>query len=131
MGKYTRQRGTRPYLTNYTIEDLEIAVNNGESIGKAATAFNVPKSTLYRKVRGLQTKKHGGQLNLSVECEQSLLQVISSLTDWKVPLCGYDIRLLVKHYLDNSGVVHSIFKENFPGNNWLQGFMKRYKLPQR
>ena len=131
MGKYSRQRGVRPYLTTYKIEDLENAVKcvkNGESIGKAAIAFNVPKSTLHRKVQGLQLKKHGGQLSLSLECEQSLLQIINSLTDWKVPLCGYDIRLLVKHYLDNRGVVHSIFKENVPGINWLQGFMKRYQL---
>jgi len=64
MGKYSRQRGARPYLTRYTTADLENAVKrvkDGGTIGKAAIAFNVPKSTLYRKVHGFQPKKHGGQ----------------------------------------------------------------------
>ena len=134
MGKYSRKRGARPYLTTYTNADLENAikhVSNGGTIGKAAIVFNVPKSTLHRKVQGLQTKKHGGQLNLSVECEQSLLQIVNSLTEWKVPLCGYDIRLLVKHYLDKRDVVHSVFKNNVPGISWLRGFMKRNQLVVR
>ena len=71
MGKYKRGRGSRAYITNYTAADLENAircVRNGQTFGKAATQYNVPKSTLYRKVRGTQSRKHGGQLSLSNEC---------------------------------------------------------------
>ena len=120
MGRHTRNRGARPYLTNYRITDLEDAVRNvknGQSLGKAALSWHIPKSTLYRKVRGLQPKKPGGQLHLSVDCENALLEIINDLTDWKYPLCGYDIRVMVKHYLDKRGVESSKFKNNFPGRD--------------
>ena len=69
MGKYKRKLGARPYLTNYTSVDLQNAVQcvrDGQTFGKAAAQFHVPKSTLYRKVRGTQTRKHGGQLKQKV-----------------------------------------------------------------
>lgn len=134
MGKYTRKRGSRPYLTNYTTLNLQDAINcvrNGNSIGKAAVTYGVPKSTLYRKLNGKQMKQTGGQLSLSVECEEALLNIINQLTDWKVPLDGYDVRFLVKNYLDKRCVVHKRFTDNLPGNDWLRRFLSRHKLVVR
>ena len=134
MREYRRQRGARPYLTNYAAEDLENAIKSvrgGETIGKAAARFGVPKSTLYRKVKAKQLKKNGGQLSLTEECELSLLAVINQVTDWKVPFDGYDVRLLVKHYLDKRGVSHKRFKDNLPGPDWLRGFTRRRNLVLR
>ena len=134
MGKYTRKRGSRPYLTNYTPVDIQNAVKcvrEGQTIGKAAMAFGVPKSTLYRKLNGKQTKQTGGQLGLSEECEEELVNIINQLTDWKVPLGGYDVRLLVKHYLDKRCVIHKRFANNLPGTDWLRGFLRRRNLVVR
>ena len=53
---------------------------------------------------------------------------MDSLASWKVPFDGYAVRCLVKSYLDaeKKNIWH--FKNNFPGSDWLQSFIKRHKL---
>jgi hypothetical protein len=121
-------------MTNYCSEDLEKAIKccrQGMTIGKAATEYKVPKSTLWRKLNGKQSKQSGGQLSLTTDCETGVVSIINELTDWKVPLDGYDVRLLVKHYLDKRGVSHQRFTNNIPGNGWLRGFILRHNLAVR
>ena len=113
-------------MTNYCSEDLENAMKcarQGMTIGKTAEKYNVPKSTLWRKMNGKQTKRLGGQLSLTMDCETGVVNIINELTDWKVPLDGYDVRQLVEHYLDKRGVTHQRFSNNIPGNGWLRGFI--------
>lgn len=134
MRNYKHQRGSRPYVTSYTASDLEramSAVKKGQTVRQAAKKIGIPNATLARKVNGTHSKRHGGQLRLSEECEAGLLMVIEQLTDWKVPLNAMDLRILVKGYLDKRGVVDSAFKENFPGPDWAAGFIKRHKLTKR
>ena len=57
--------------------------------------------------------------------------MISSLTSWRVPLDSLDIRCLVKGYLDKSNIVDARFKNNIPGVDWVQSFMKRHNLTKR
>ena len=62
MRNYSRKRGSRPYLTSYSEESMETAVSAvkaGASLGKAAKQFGVPKTSLYRKVNGLKSKRPG------------------------------------------------------------------------
>ena len=56
---------------------------------------------------------------------------MDSLASWKVPFDGYAVRCLVKSYLDaeKKNIWH--FKNNFPGSDWLQSFIKRHKLTKR
>ena len=133
--KYVRKSGSRPHLTNYSSDDIDNAIKSvrkaGVTIGKAATRYKVPKSTLWRKLNGRQLKKSGGQLSLTEECETGIVNIINELTDWKVPLDGYDVRLLVKHYLDKRCVTHQKFPNNLPGIGWLRGFIKRHNLVTR
>ena len=75
--------------------------------------------------------KTGGQLRLTPEVERRLLVTIDTLSEWKIPLTGMDIRLLVKAYLDRIGVHDNRFKDNCPGPDWLKSFVKRHKLTQR
>ena len=77
------------------------------------------------------TPKTGGQIRLSNACERSLLRSIDLLAEWIVPMTGLDIRLLVKEYLDHSGVNEFRFKQNCPGVDWLRGFIARHKLSKR
>ena len=42
---------------------------------------------------------------------------INALSELKVPLDGLDIHLLVKDYLDRTGI-NVNFSQNFQGNNW-------------
>ena len=52
---YTRKRGARAYLTEYTEEQMNLAcaaVKKGTSLRLAASKFKVPYSTLRDKIRG-------------------------------------------------------------------------------
>ena len=134
MRNYSRKRGSRPYLTSYSEDRMETAINAvkaGTSLGKAATQFGVPKTSLYRKVNGRQSKCHGGQLRLSETCESALLQVIYQLSEWNCPVGYIELRLLVKNYLDRRGIADSVFKDNMPGVDWAKGFVMRHKLTLR
>ena len=134
MRNYKRTRGSRPYKTTYTEENLQhaiSAVKRGKSIGNASKMFSVPKATLARKVNGKCVKKNGGQLALSVENEDRLSKIINQVALWSVPFDSLDIRYLVKFSLDKEGIRHRTFRENLPGVDWLKGFMRRHNLTLR
>ena len=131
MRDYKRKRGSRSYLTGYTEEQMEAAlsaVREGLSFVKAAKDFNVPKTTLITKYSGHSTKKSGGQTFLSSSCEAAIVLVLNQLVDWKVPLTMMELRMLVKNYIDLSGNCAGKFRDNFPGNDWARGFLKRHAL---
>jgi len=50
---------------------------------------------------------------------------------WRVPLTKMEFRILVKKFLDNLQYVATAFKDNFPGEKWLKGFIHRHKLSKR
>lgn len=103
------------------------AVKSGTSFLKASREFRVPKSTLLRRFSKRGLKKHGGQIYMSHEFEIGIVRVLNQLGEWKVPLTLFELRLLVKNYLDLSGD-HSKFVDNMPGRDWARSFLKRHGL---
>ena len=132
---YQRKSGSRNYKTGYSEESLSSALrevrSQNLSIRKASSKYNIPYGTLRHKFKGMFSKKPGGQQRLSDECEQSLVANIDKLSEWKVPLNGFDIRLLVKSYLDGRGVTDASFTRNMPGVDWIKSFSERHNLSQR
>ena len=59
------------------------------------------------------------------------VKFINVFTDWKVPIDKMDLRVFVKTYLDKKGITDRVFKDNMPGNDWAELFIKRYNLTQR
>uniref|UniRef100_A0A915J617 Uncharacterized protein n=1 Tax=Romanomermis culicivorax TaxID=13658 RepID=A0A915J617_ROMCU len=55
------------------------------------------------------------------------------LAKWGYPLTRWDLRHLVKNYLDNKGATIIRFKDNLPGEEWVACFLGRHKekLAQR
>jgi len=134
MRRYSRSRGARPHKTNYTEESLQKAIRSvkrGTSINKAALTFKIPKSTLYRKVIGKNERTTGGQLALSAEVEKRLAGILHQVALWQIPFNGLDVRYLVQYSLEKEGIRHRKFRDNFPGVDWLKGFMKRHTLTFR
>ena len=132
--QYQRQRGNRQYI-NYTDETLAQALDDikkgRRSQREACLEYGIPKTTLSHKLRGLHGKCVGAQKRLSTECEDMIVSAIGTLTDWKVPMTGVEIRSFVKNYLDALDLPDEIFPSNLPGRDWLRGFMKRYGLRKR
>jgi len=96
-----------------------------------ARKYGIPVGTLYNKVHGGHNKKSGGQQRLSVECETHIFKTIELQTEWKIPLDGFDIRCLVKEYLNSVGITDARFRNNVPGTDWLKNFIRRHNLTRR
>ena len=57
---------------------------------------------------GKQTKKPGGQTRLTEETEKYIVELLDTLSAWKIPLVQCDLCHLVKDYLDNKGIVDAV-----------------------
>lgn len=114
----------------YTEEQLAPAIRSvkmGMPFRKAALKFDVPKTVLYRHCRfGKAMKTPGGQPVLSKEEEDIIVDRISICADWGYPLDTFGLRLLVKGYLDRRGVEVTKFKNNLPGIDFTETFLKRH-----
>ena len=132
---YKTKPGSRSYPSSYTADRLDKAlcmVASGKmSILKASKKFSISYGTLYNKSHALHMKKVGGQYRLSDNAERTLVNTINHLANWKVPMDSFDVRLLVKGYLDKQGVHDRRFVNNFPAIDWLKGFMQRHGLTSR
>ena len=87
---------------------------------------------MYKKSRPdyAPENKPGHPTALSAEEENTLLEVINQLTEWKFPLSSMDIRLLVQTYLNGKGK-KTIFVNNLPGPDWMKLFQSRHNLTGR
>lgn len=127
--KYRRQLGARKYV-DYTDANLQTALENvveGRlSLREAEERYGVPRATLSRKYRGVQVLSPGRQKVLKEYEENAIVSAIERAANWGYPFTHMDIRIMVKSYLDRKGLRERRFKENLPGNDWLQLFLKRH-----
>lgn len=133
--QYKRKIGCRKYR-DFTDEQLQKAiarVRRGQSIRKVAEEYNIPKSTLSRHLRGKQTSKYGRPCVFTSEHESAIVDCIVLCGEWGFPLGSYDIRLIVKSFLDRRGMTERRFKNNLPGPDWFRSFFSRHskRLTQR
>ena len=75
--------------------------------------------TEFRKIRKTYSSK-------KVE-EDELIRGLTTAAEWGFPLTHFEIRCMVKRYLDINGVVEKRFKENFPGPDWILSFLDRHR----
>ena len=125
----------RTYPNGYTVNDLRSALDKIKSgrisVTKALKDYGISMKTLHNKLKATHKETVGGQYWLTEECKSKILLIINALFEWKSPLTGYEVRLLVKNYLDCRGVIDAAFNNNFPGEDWLNAFAKQYKLTKR
>lgn len=128
--KYKRTLGCRNYI-NYTVETLQNAITDiksgRKSLRRAAEFYNIPRSTLSDKIRGVHDRKAGGQSVLSKDVEKKLVDGIFLSAEWGFPLTEYDIRKIVQNYLNKKGVQIRVFKNNLPGKDWAKSFIARHR----
>ena len=125
--KGTRRKGN--YRSKYTQEDFKLAmesIQDGMSVRKAAEEFNVPRVTLMDRLHNRTTDKLGRPCELSEEEENLLSDRIKLMGDWGFPLTMIDVRKLVQDYFNSTGK-RSRWVDNYPGEDWAYGFVKRRK----
>lgn len=71
-------------------------------------------------------KPQGGQTALTEADEEYLITNINACAEWGYPLDTMDLRFIVKMYFDKLGIQHKRFKNNFPGPDFVEGFLKRH-----
>lgn len=126
---YKRMPGARKYK-DYTEDQLDKAieaVRNGTSLRKAAEEFGVSRCSINRAINLKNRGKVGRPSVFSDEEQQTLAQCLCMAGDWGFPLTVYDIRLIVKAFLDRSGKTEKRFKNNMPGVDFVMSFIQRYK----
>lgn len=130
MRNYKRVVGSKKKrygdYTNQSLANAVKAVNDGVTLRNAAKTYNIPKSTLSRKVRGKQLKHAGGQTSLTAVEEEQIVNHLVAVSDWGFPFSKLDIRFVVKSYLDMSNRMITKFKNNLPGEDWATSFIKRH-----
>lgn len=81
-----------------------------------------------RHVKNSNIKKQGGQTSLSKKEEDLIISGILLCSEWCYPFDKFDVRILVKGYLDRRGKKITKFKNgNMPGRDWVDSFLKRHK----
>lgn len=128
--KYKRQLGSRRYR-DYTEEKLELAVRavreKGLSYARSAEIFNIPKRTIYNKVKNRHPKSVGVPTILDAVEERQLVDLLIASAEYGFPLTMLDLRIIVKEYLDRLGKTVKKFPNNMPGPDWCYGYLKRHK----
>ena len=115
---------------NYTDDTLQkaiSAVQQGDSLRDVEINFGVSKSTLQRKLRGLNPGSMGGQTSLTNQEELLLVDHLIAVSNWGFPFSQLDLRLVVKSLLDKSGKIVKKFKNNLPREEWAKSFLNHHK----
>ncbi|CAG9829492.1 unnamed protein product [Diabrotica balteata] len=120
------------YEKKYAEEDVLLtlkAIENGMSQRKASQIFKVPRQTLqFRKSDKFTNKITLGPSSILNNKEEAILEEWI-LTSYKkgFPVRKVDIQASVKEFLD-SNPRENPFQDNFPGEGWYRGFLKRHEI---
>lgn len=127
--KYKPKNGSKSYrkYTQSTIEAAIADVEKGMPYRKAAKKHNISISVLHRHKSHKSIKKQGGQPVLSEAEENEIMLRLVQCAEWGYPVESYDLRIIVKSYLDHSGRNESRFKDNMPGREWAYSYLKRHE----
>lgn len=104
---YKRTAGSRSYA-DYTQETLNEALDKickkELSFRKASETYKISLSTIKQKLKGLHSKSFGGQQVIDFKVEEKFAKYVIVCSEFGFPLDSFDLRVLVKTYLDKQGV---------------------------
>lgn len=72
-------------------------------------------------------KKPGGQTVLSRDIEEYIIEYLNVCSELGYPLDTYDLRMLVKGFLDKSDIQVKRFHNNMPGPDFVASFLRRHQ----
>lgn len=130
---YEKIPGTRSYR-NYSDEDFINALDAIEirmPVKRAAIAYKIPRITLRGKSLGRHQRSVGHPSVLSSAEQQEISDTLCHVAKWGFPLTKCDIRAVVKKFLDKQGKTVRQFKDNYPGPDFVENFIKKNNLSTR
>lgn len=138
---YQRTVRKKP-LKKYTDNQINLALEDktsGMSYRDCSKKYGIPVTVLHRHNKfkelnpGKNMKPQGGQTILSKNVEKLIVESLITCSSWGYPLTTFDLRLIVKSYLNSKGTNIKKFKDNMPGVEYAMCFLRRHKdtLSQR
>lgn len=128
---YHRQQGTRRYA-DYTEDVLQQClqdVKTGIKSQRAASEhYTIPRSTIKNKLKGAFNKPTGRPPVFSTDEEKAFVQHITKLSEFGFPLTEFDLRYILKYYVEKHGRQVQQFRGNMPGYEWVKSFLKRHPV---
>lgn len=134
-----RKVGGRPYKP-YTDREMELCLadidNKILTQREASIKYKIPRSSIIMKLKAIQRNniKPPGRQCIFTEVEElAFIHHATAMCNFGFPITIYDLRCIVKMYLDKRGTTVKQFKNNLPGRTWAELFLKRHKnvLSQR
>ena len=109
------------------IEALKAVKIHGKGLRQAAREFDVPVTTLKRRVDDLVSvdAKPGPPTVLTKEEEEKLCKYCFDMCDMGYGLTVEDVRIIAYKIADNSGRPHP-FNDGRAGRDWYEGFLRRF-----
>ncbi|XP_061712683.1 uncharacterized protein LOC133521626 [Cydia pomonella] len=126
---YKPKPGSRQYR-KYDPEIMKKAYKefrNGEgSLCSIARKYNITKSCLYGRIHYNRTNETGGRKAFTLEREEHIIKYIHACAPWQYHLQFWDLRLLIKFYLDRRPVIAKRkLENNLPGQELVTKLIKR------
>lgn len=121
-----------PY-SSYSKEDLENAISDVQaaqlSVAMAAKKYNIPKTTVSRRYRNINTTQAtaGHPTLFTKEEEGCFIEYLLKVSDWGFPFDKFDLRILAQKYRNRLDKTNYKLKDNLPGPDWARNFLKRHK----
>ena len=126
---HKKKIGGRMYQ-NYRKEALEecIAMIKSGTMSQqyASEHYKIPRRTLNYKMKEKHMQKSGKPTVFSAEEEERFVQCTLKMSNFGFPIDSFDLRHIVKDYLETKGRTVSQFKNNMPGTDWVRSFLKRH-----
>ena len=107
MRVYRRQAGSRAYKSSYTQAVLQKAVKEIQegkiSLRKAHQNYKIPLGTLSHRINLKHEHKVGHPTVFTAAEEKAIVDHINIVAAWGFPFDFFDLRVLVKTYLEKQG----------------------------
>ena len=126
--KYQPKAGARKYgsCDSSKLQQARDKIAAGESQRSVCNQLGITRSTLQNKLKEKHQKKPGRPTILSEKEEIAIAEHLVATAEWGFPFDGLDIMMLVKNYLAKRGRTVQQFKDNTPGPDWLESYLKRH-----
>ena len=121
----------RKMTRNFTEADIQSAVllvkSGGQSLRKVAHTTGIPHSILFRWVNKNNLNFGSGcKTTIPSETEELLVDAIEFLGDLGWPIDKGQLKFIVSTFIQEMDII-SPFKENMPGDKWLNLFQKHWR----
>lgn len=128
-----RKVGGRDYK-KYSDRQMELCLadikKNVLTQREASKKYKIPRSSIILRLKAIQQnnlRSPGRQCIFNETEEAMFIRHAEEMCNFGFPITLFDLRCIVKMYLDKKGLNVNQFQNNMPGKTWADMFMKRHK----